>query len=70
MANLLETIGNFIITLVQFIQNLINGILQMIAMIPTAISFLGQSFVFMPPVITAFAMALIAINVTYLIIGR
>lgn len=70
MGALLETIGNFIITLIQFIQNIITGTLQMIQMIPTALTFLFGSFATMPNVIAAFAFALVAVNVTYLIIGR
>lgn len=70
MGAFFETIVNFISALVSFVGNLLAGTVQMLLMIPQAVSFLTYSLGFMPSVIAVVVTALITVNVVYLIIGR
>lgn len=70
MGAFFETIVNFIQAIFAFVTNLISGTVQMLLMIPQAVSFLTYSLGFMPSVIAVVVTALITVNVVYLIIGR
>lgn len=70
MGAFFETIVNFIQAIFAFVTNIISGTVQMLLMIPQAVSFLTYSLGFMPSVIAVVVTALITVNVVYLIIGR
>lgn len=70
MGQLLEYIFNFLQTVGQFLWNLINGIIQMLFLIPQAMGFLGNAIAYMPSVVAVTITALISVSVVYLIIGR
>lgn len=70
MGQLLEYIFNFLQTVGQFLWNLINGIIQMLYLIPQAMGFLGTAIAYIPPVVGVTITALISVSVVYLIIGR
>lgn len=66
----LENIAQFFITLMDFLASAVMGILQMVKMLPNMLSFLGTAISGLPNVVSAFALALIMISATYLIVGR
>lgn len=70
MGAFFETIINFIQAIFAFVTNIISGTVQMLIMIPQAVSFLTYSLGYIPSVIAVVVTALITVNVVYLIIGR
>lgn len=70
MQQVLESILTFFQGIISLIGNLLNGIRQLIVMIPQALAFIGQSFGALPSVIAVFAVAMITVSVVYLVIGR
>lgn len=68
--NVLKSIGDFIYAVVNLLINLISGIVQMLAMIPSALTMLTNSVAFMPTILVAFAMGLITISIVYLVVDR
>lgn len=70
MGAFFETIINFIQAIFAFVTNIISGTVQMLLMIPQAVSFLTYSLGYIPSVIAVVVTALITVNVVYLIIGR
>lgn len=70
MTQVLESIISFLQSMFGLVGNLLAGIAQLLWMIPVGVSTLMYSIETMPTVLVGFAAALIAISVTYLIIGR
>ena len=70
MTGILKGIGNFAYALVQLLLNIINGIIHMLAMIPSALTMLMSSVGYMPVVLISFAVGLITVSVVFLVIGR
>lgn len=70
MTNILSTIGDFIYAVVNLLINFVTGIIQLLTILPQAVTMLTSSVAFMPSIITAFAIALISVSVVYLVIGR
>lgn len=70
MGAFFETIINFIQAIFSFVTNIISGTIQMLVMIPQAVSFLTYSLGYIPSVVAVVVTALITVNVVYLIIGR
>lgn len=70
MIQFFQTIGNFLYSVVDLLLNFINGIMQLLSMIPGALSMVSSSVAHMPTVLVAFAVGMISISVVYLIIGR
>lgn len=68
--NVLKSIGDFIYAVVNLLINLVSGIVQMLAMIPSALTMLTNSVAFMPTILVAFAMGLITISIVYLVVDR
>lgn len=68
--NVLKSIGDFIYAVVNLLINLVSGVVQMLTMIPSALTMLTNSVAFMPTILIAFAMGLITISIVYLIVGR
>lgn len=70
LLSFFEMIWQAIQSGIAILTNLISGIVQLIWMIPKALSFLLYSISQMPPVMTAFAVAFVSVSVVYLVIGR
>lgn len=70
MLEWLRSIGEFLLALVGLLISFVQGIAQLIAMIPSALAMTTSSIASMPLVLTAFAVGLISVSVVYLIIGR
>lgn len=70
MTGILKGIGNFAYALVQLLLNLINGIIHMLTMIPSALTMLMNSIGYMPVVLVSFAIGLVTVSVVFLVIGR
>lgn len=70
MTQFFEAILSALTGGLSLVGNLIAGIGQLLWMIPVGLTTLLYSIETMPTVIVGFAAALIAISVTYLIIGR
>ena len=66
----LKSVIDAILALFAFVGNIIAGTLQMLANIPTALQMLTSTIGYMPTVLVGFAMALVTINIVYLIVGR
>lgn len=67
---ILKSIGDFIFSIGALILNLLSGLMQMIIMIPSALTMLTSSVAYMPTILVAFAMALITVSIVYLVVGR
>lgn len=70
MGEFFLTIINFIHAIYALIFNIIHGTVQMLLMIPQAVSFLTYSLGYLPATISVVVIALVTVNVVYLIIGR
>lgn len=70
MIGIIKGIGNFAYALVQLLLNIINGIIHMLGMIPSALTMLMSSVGYMPVVLISFAVGLITVSVVFLVIGR
>lgn len=70
MLEWILSIGKFIWAVIQLLLNFIDGIAQLISMIPGALAMVTSSIASMPMVLIAFATGLISVSVVYLIIGR
>lgn len=70
MQQVLESFITFFEGIISLIGNLLNGIRQLVIMIPQALAFIGQSFGAIPSVIAVFAVAMITVSVVYLVVGR
>lgn len=55
---------------ITFVVNFITGVIQMISLIPSALSMLAYAISSLPPMLTVFATAFISVSVVYLVIGR
>ena len=67
---ILNAIGDFLYAIVNLLLNLINGVMHMLTMIPSALTMTMNSVAYMPVVLTSFAAAIITVSVVYLVIGR
>lgn len=70
MSALLSKFTDFLYTIFTLISNVISGIGQMVVMIPQALSMLTNTIGFMPSICIGFAMALVMINIIYMVVGR
>ena len=70
MTSILQGIGDFLYAVVNLLLNLINGLVHLLEMIPSALTMTMNSIAVMPTVLTAFAVGLITVSVCYLVIGR
>lgn len=57
-------------SLLAFFIGLVNGLINIVKAIPQLVSFLYQSFGYLPSVLIAFAALTITISTVYLIVGR
>lgn len=70
MISLLQSIVDTIVSLVGFLIHSVESLINLIAHIPSYVSFLTVSIGFMPTIIMPFAIASISIYVVFLILGR
>lgn len=61
---------DLVTSLVSFVFQLIEGLLRLIGLIPTAVSVLTNSIGYLPSILAAFAAATITICVIFVIVGR
>lgn len=66
----LQSVLNFFLLIGEFIVNILTGLIQMLAFIPKSLNFLLYAFDFLPPMLLVFAVAMVTVNIVYLIIGR
>lgn len=70
MIDLLTSIIETIVSLVQFVINAINGLIQLFLLIPQAISFITSSIAMLPPFVVPFIMAGLYIGIVQYIVGK
>lgn len=70
MSNILQSLGDFIYSVVNLLINIVTGTLQMLSIIPSSVAMLTYSVGYMPTILVGFAVALISVSVVYLILGR
>ena len=70
MVTALKSILGFFETLLDFVGFLIEGLAELLLMIPSAFTMLTYSIGFLPSVLLAFASIAITISIVFLIINR
>lgn len=70
MVDALKSILGFFETLLDFVGFLIEGLAELLLMIPSAFTMLTYSIGFLPSVLLAFASIAITISIVFLIINR
>ena len=70
MVDALKSILDFFGTLLDFVEYLVTGLVQLITMIPSAFAMLTYSIGYLPSVLLAFAAVAITLSIFFLILGR
>lgn len=70
MVDALKSILGFFETLLDFVGFLIEGLSELLLMIPSAFTMLTYSIGFLPSVLLAFASIAITISIVFLIVNR
>lgn len=70
MVDALKSILGFFETLLDFVGFLIEGLAELLLMIPSAFTMLTYSLGFLPSVLLAFASIAITISIVFLIVNR
>ena len=70
MVGALKSILGFFETLLDFVGFLIEGLAELLLMIPSAFTMLTYSIGFLPAVLLAFASIAITISIVFLIVNR
>lgn len=70
MVDALKSILGFFETLLDFVGFLIEGLAELLLMIPSAFTMLTYSIGFLPSVLLAFASIAITISIVFLLINR
>lgn len=70
MNNFFTWFVDLVTSLVSFLWSLIEGLLRLISLIPTAVTVLTNSIGYLPSILAAFAAATITISVIFIIVGR
>lgn len=70
MVDALKSILGFFETLLDFVGFLIDGLAELLLMIPSAFTMLTYSIGFLPSVLLAFASIAITISIVFLIVNR
>ena len=68
--NALKSVLDFFGTILDFVEYLVTGLVQLIAMIPSAFAMLTYSIGYLPSVLLAFAAVAITLSIVFLILGR
>ena len=66
----LKSVLDFFGTILDFVEYLVTGLVQLIAMIPSAFAMLTYSIGYLPSVLLAFAAVAITLSIVFLILGR
>ena len=69
MVDAFKAVLDFLGTVLDFIEYLVTGLVQLFAMIPSAFAMLTYSIGYLPTVLLAFAVA-ITLSIVFLILGR
>lgn len=70
MVDALKSGLDFFGTILDFVEYLVTGLVQLIAMIPSAFAMLTYSIGYLPSVLLAFAAVAITLSIVFLILGR
>lgn len=70
MVDALKSVLDFFGTLLNFVEYLVTGLVQLITMIPSAFTMLTYSIGYLPSVLLAFAAVAITLSIVFLILGR
>jgi hypothetical protein len=70
MVDALKSVLDFFGTILDFVEYLVTGLVQLIAMIPSAFAMLTYSIGYLPSVLLAFAAVAITLSIVFLILGR
>ncbi len=70
VMNALKSVLDFFGTILDFVEYLVTGLVQLIAMIPSAFAMLTYSIGYLPSVLLAFAAVAITLSIVFLILGR
>lgn len=70
MFNFFRQVISFIEMLIDFIVQLVTGLITLLTLIPQGLGFLFQIITNIPPILQVFALAAVSISVIFLIIGR
>lgn len=70
LVDALKSVLDFFGTLLNFVEYLVTGLVQLIAMIPSAFAMLTYSIGCLPSVLLAFAAVAITMSIVFLILGR
>lgn len=70
MIDALSGILDFLGTILSFVEYLVTGLVQLLAMIPSAFAMLTYSIGYLPSVLLAFAAVAITLSIVFLILGR
>lgn len=70
MVDALKSVLDFFGTILHFVEYLVTGLVQLIAMIPSAFTMLTYSIGYLPSVLLAFAAVAITLSIVFLIMGR
>ena len=70
MVDALKSVLDFFGTLLNFVEYLVSGLIQLIAMIPSGFAMITYSIGYLPSVILAFAAVAITLSIVFLILGR
>lgn len=70
LGQFLDSILSVFVMVINLVISFVQGIAQMIVMIPQALGMLTYSVSSLPPVLVVFATAFISVSVVYLVIGR
>lgn len=70
MVDALKSVLDFFGTILDFVKYLVTGLVQLLAMIPSAFAMLTYSIGYLPSVLLAFAAVAITLSIVFLILGR
>lgn len=70
MVDAMKSVLDFFGTILDFVEYLVSGLVQLIAMIPSAFAMLTYSIGYLPSVLLAFAAVAITLSIVFLILGR
>lgn len=70
MVDALKSVLDFFGTILDFVEYLVTGLVQLIVMIPSAFAMLTYSIGYLPSVLLAFAAVAITLSIVFLILGR
>ena len=70
MVDAMKAVLDFFGTVLDFIEYLVTGLVQLFALIPSAFSMLTYSIGYLPTVLLAFAAVAITLSIVFLILGR